>query len=180
MAISREKKEEILGYILEELENSDLVIFMNYKSLDAAGMTELRGKVREANAKFKVVKNTLGILALQQSQRPIPEDIIDGVTAWGFCQDDIAKPVKALKDFIKDYKDAPEGFGIKGGIMGQDILSVAQVEELANLPTKEVLLAQVVGTIKSPISGFVNVLCGPMRGLVNVLNGRVDQLEQAT
>ncbi len=106
---------------------------------------------------------------------PAPETLFSGPTAVAFCYTDVAAPAKTLNRYARDSKILV----VKGGMIGRSVFDQNGVQELAELPSREVLLGQVVGVMQAPISGLVNVLAGTLRGLVNVLNARMDQLEKA-
>jgi len=101
-------------------------------------------------------------------------DMFQGPLAVAFGYGDPAKTAKALSDYIRISKST---LSIKAGFLREGVLSAAELDTLAKLPSKEVLLSKVFGGMKSPIYGLVNVLAGPIRGLAQVLQGRIQQLE---
>lgn len=153
------------------------VFISEYRGLTVAQMTEVRAKVRAAGGEMKVAKNTLMKLALGNESFPIPEDLILGPNIYTFAYGDPVAVAKALQDFAK--VKANKAFQIKGGILGKNLLDAAQVGALADLPSREQLLAQVVGTIAAPLRGLVTVLSGPQRGLVTCLSQLKDKKEAA-
>ncbi len=106
---------------------------------------------------------------------PSPETLLNGPTAVAFVFNELAGPSKALNKYARDSKVLV----VKGGLLGQSVLNEQGVQMLADMPGREQLLGQVVGTLQAPLTGLVTVLSGTVRGLMNVLNARSAQLEQA-
>lgn len=176
MAISKEKKEKLVAEYADRLARSEAVIFADYRGLSVKNMEKLRRQLWDSESVFQVIKNTLLRRALQDAGLSVPEEALIGPTAVGYCFEDVATVVKTLADFAKDT-------GIltfKGGVLGTKFIAAEDVEALAHLPSREELLARVVGGVQAPIRGLVNVLAGTIRGLVNVLQARADQLGSAT
>jgi large subunit ribosomal protein L10 len=175
LAISKEKKEELVAGFAERLSRSEAVIFTDYRGLSVKDQQNLRRQLWESQSAFQIVKNTLLQRALQDAGISVPEEALTGPTALGYCFEDVTSVVKILSGFAKDT----ELLAFKGGLLGNQFISVEDVKTLASLPSREVLLGRVVGTMQAPIGGLVNVLAGSLRGLVNVLQARADQLESA-
>jgi large subunit ribosomal protein L10 len=134
----------------------------------------LRRQLRASQTSFEVAKNTLILRAAQEVGIEAGLDtILNGPTAVAFSrQPDVAQTAKSLSDYARTSKV----FAIKGGVMGKRVLNADQVQQLADLPPREVLLGRVVGGIQAPIAGLVTVLGGTVRGLAYVLNARKEQL----
>jgi large subunit ribosomal protein L10 len=175
MAISREKKEGLVEELSEKLSRSSALIMTDYRGLSTAELTKLRNKLREVETGFHVVKNSLVKLAMEQAGLPWEQSLFDGPTAIGFCYEDVPGPAKVLVDFSTEGKV----LSVRGGLLGQELLSAEQVAELASLPSGEVLIAQVVAMISGPLVGLVNVLNAPVRDFVYLLQARMGQLEEA-
>ena len=175
MAITRAQKEAIVQGYLENAQKAQSIIMSDYRGLTHQELTQLRTQLREKGAKFQVVKNTLFKLALQQADLPIPEDLLTGPVGVTYAFEDPVAAAKVVVDFAKETKILQ----VRGGLLGTQVMGVEEIESLAELPSREELLAMVVSGMQAPIRGLVNVLAGPIRGLVNVLNGRVDQLKEA-
>lgn len=167
-------KEQIVAEIKENISNSDVAIMTQYVGMNVAQATELRKKLREAGAQFKVYKNTLARLALRELDLESAADMMEGPTSWAFCKDPVA-PAKILKDFAKDVQFV----AMRGGILTGSVVSAAQLEALADLPSREQLIAQVVGTIAMPLRNTVGVLSALPRNLVNALDQIRKQKEEA-
>jgi large subunit ribosomal protein L10 len=127
-----------------------------------------------ANAEVVVVKNTLMGRALQEASLPVDEAFRNEANLVTFVYGDIAAATKVLVDFASASRELVK---VKGGIVGGRVATGEQVRSLTSLPTREVLLAQVLGGIQAPISSLVNVLAGTVRGVMNVLSARIEQLE---
>jgi large subunit ribosomal protein L10 len=175
MAISREKKEQIVAELTEKLSGSGGLIMTDYRGLSTVEINELRNKLREAETGYHVIKNNLMKLALEQAGLPWEQDLFDGPTAIGFCYEDVPGPAKILVDLARDSKT----FSIRGGMLGAQLLDATQISDLAALPSGEVLIAQIVARMKGPLVGLVNVLNGPLQGLAYVLQARSEQLQDA-
>jgi large subunit ribosomal protein L10 len=175
MAISREKKEQLVEDLSEKLSRSTALIMTDYRGLSTAELTSLRNRLRQVEAGFHVVKNSMVKLAMEQAGLPWEESLFDGPTAIGFCYEEIPGPAKLFVDFGNENKY----LSIRGGFLGHDLLSAAQIEELASLPSGEVLLAQVVSRMSWPLVGLVNVLSAPLRDFLYVIQARVGQLAEA-
>lgn len=174
MAITRERKQELIDSYAELLSQSQGIILTNYRGLTVSQIETVRNKLREVNSPYHIVKNTLLELALKQKGLPAPEEMLSGPVAASFCYTDLPAVAKTLVDFTKEL----DSFEIKGGLMGEEIVDVEGIKSLASLPSREVLLAQVVGGFQAPISGLVTALSGILRSLVYVLQARKEQLEE--
>lgn len=172
----REKKVRIVQEIADSLGKSQVVVITSYSGMKTADMTSLRRKLRAAGVDYRVVKNTLARFAADETGKGFDRNVFDGPIAAAFGYDDPVLAAKILNDFAKG-SDSP--LSILGGILGESVLTAEQVKELAQLPSREVLLARVVGGIQSPLVGFVRVLSGPVRGLAYLLQARIKQLEEA-
>ena len=173
LAISKEKKQEMVKSYAEAFSRSQAAIMTNYSGLSVAELNRLRNKMREAGSGYHVVKNRLVKLALGEAGLPMPEEFLQGPTAIGFCYEDVIAPAKVLTEYAKESKVLT----IKGGILGERVIDVQVISSLADLPSRDVLLAQLLSGIQSPTARLVNVLSGTLRGLVTVLKARADQLE---
>jgi large subunit ribosomal protein L10 len=171
LPLTREKKEQMVAEYVRLFSNSQALVVVDYRGLPMKVINKLRADIRPAGSKFMVVKNTLARIALQQAGLAVPQDLLKGTTAITVCGPDVAATVKALKAIAQDTKVLQ----IKGAILGRSVLDAAGAEALADLPPREVLLAQVVGAIQAPLSGLVTVLSAPMRGLVTVLKAYADK-----
>jgi len=162
---TKEQKEVIIKDLTEKLKNSKAVVFSDYKGLNVKDMTQLRRDLREAGVDLKVLKKTLMNVALKNAGIEMDAKKLEGQVAIAVSSEDEVAAAKIIAKLAK----ANENLKIVGGILGTKELSVAEVDALAKLPSKEELLSKLVGSLNAPASGFVNVLAGNVRGLVTVL-----------
>jgi len=156
--------------IKDKLNKSKSVAFTDYMGLNVKQISDLRKKVKESGAEFKVLKNTLLRLGLKELGWQVEEGIVDqglnGPTAVLFSYEDEIAALKALYDFSKE-NELPK---LKFGFLDKNLLTQERIENLAQLPTKEVLQAKLVSNLSSPIYGLVYTLKGNLTKLVLVLN----------
>ncbi|HSX41516.1 MAG TPA: 50S ribosomal protein L10 [Candidatus Saccharimonadales bacterium] len=169
MAITRAEKEQAVEQLQSDLSQLKLAVMTDYRGLTVTEISELRAKLREAGISYRVTKNTL--LRLAASNTPALKDIdpttFTGPMALALSTEDEIEPARVVFQYAKTH-DALE---IVGAITGDgQVLSPAEVKALATLPTREQLIAQVVGTIAAPLSGLVGVMGANVRGIVTVLN----------
>ncbi len=176
MAISRQKKEELVASYVDQMNSSEAIIVTDYRGLTVVELQELRGKIREADGSYAVVKNTLAKLALEQAGLPAIDDMLLGPVGIGFCGNNVPGVAKAITDYAK----ANEIFAVKGGLMGETIIDEAAVKSLASLPSLDVLRAQILGLINAPATQLVGVVSGSIRQLVNVVNAYADTGNETT
>ncbi|MDD4877159.1 MAG: 50S ribosomal protein L10 [Dehalococcoidales bacterium] len=172
----REKKEEVINELAESLSKCVVAITTDYRGLTAKEMVQLRRQLHLQGVEYKVVKNTLSRFAAEKANIKGLDQFLTGPVAIALSYDDAVKPAKILMDHIKS---AGSILKIKGGILGDKVLSTADVSSLAAIPTKNVLIANLMGNLKAPIYSLHFVLSSPLRGLVGVLQARTKQLEQA-
>ncbi len=165
MAITKERKEELVKTYSELIQKSEGLILIEYRGLNMKGMGPLRTKVREASGELRVVKNKLARLALSQAGTTVPDDLFVQTTAIGFAFTDVPGVAKALTTFAKDS----EFVKVKGGVLGRKVLNSKEVEALAELPPLPVVRAQLLGLLKTPASRLTGVVAGGVRQVVNVV-----------
>ncbi|QTA38877.1 50S ribosomal protein L10 [Thermosipho ferrireducens] len=176
--LTRAQKEKLVKEFAETFKNSSLIMFTDYKGLNVQQITELRRKLREkleSGARYRVVKNSVIRFALKEAGWDIEEisHVFEGPTAVLYVEEgDPIEAIKIVYDFSKKMKGVPsfKGLYLDGKYYGPE-----EVEELSKLPSKEQLLAMVVGGVQGPIRGFVNVLAGTLRGLLYALNAIKDK-----
>ena len=159
------EKEYIVKEVSECLRNSSGLMVANFDKLKVIDIDSLRRQLEKKSTKLIVTKNTLLKRALAEASYEGAVKFIEGTTGLAVYEDDPVGAAKALFDFSKNH----ETFKVRGGMVEGELIDEARAQELSALPSKEVLLATVLMRMKSPITGFVNVLSGPMRGLVNVI-----------
>ncbi len=166
MAKTKQQKEEVIKILADNIKNSKSVIFANFQGLKVKESDELRQKCREQNIGILASKKTLVQKALAEAGLEVDAGSFAGGVAAFFGGDDEVAPAQLVSKFAKTH----EVVNFFGGILEGKFIDANKVNELAKLPSKEQLYAQLVGTINAPISGFVNVLAGNIRNLVSVLN----------
>ncbi len=165
-------KVELVGDLRALVGVTKAAILTDYRGLSVAELTELRKKLRDADAEYRVVKNTLFKLAAGDSM-PVAEmaELLTGPTAIGFAKSDPVAVAKILLDYARDHK----AMSVKAGVMDGRVLSAAQVESLSKTPPREVLLSQMLGSLQSPIAGFVGTLGGIISNFVFTLQAIADK-----
>ena len=165
MAKTKKEKKEIVETYVGKLNNSKAFYVITPTEITPNEAIALRKKLHESNSSFNLVKNSLFKLALESAKKELKSTAFDGENAIVFVEGEPTEGAKAIYEFIKDIKKG----AIKGGMLDGQELIKTDIEELAKLPSKDVLIGQVVGTIAAPLSGFVNVLNANITGFVNVL-----------
>lgn len=171
----REQKEQIVNCLAEELLRSGIVISTNYQGLSAKQMADLRNALTAVGAQYHVVKNTLVQFAADIAGKSKLMKIIEGPVALAFGYDDEVILAKALSQYIKSTGLPLQ---IRGGLLGERVLTSEEVVGLASLPPKEFLLARLVGQIQAPVQSLHNVLSSPIRGLLTVLQNKIQSDNQ--
>lgn len=174
--MARPEKVAVVKEIQDRISQSQGAVLTDYRGLDAGQMTALRKELRDAGVEFKVLKNTLTILAAQELDMDDLIPLLNGPTAIAFGYDDPVAPAKILSEFAKTNKVLE----IKGGILEGKVLDPEGVSSLADLPSREVLLSMVLRGMQAPIAGMVNVLQGNIRNLVYALEAVRKQKEEAS
>jgi large subunit ribosomal protein L10 len=174
LAISRQRKVELVKEYIEHLKESQGIVLADFQGLSMNEMSQIRHAMRPVGGKFQVIKNRLLALALKEAEISIPDEWLIGPTAVGFCYDEVPPVAKALVDAAKES----ETLRIKGGFMGTSAIGTEQVQAIAQLPSREVLLAQVLGTINAPASQMAGVVANGVRQILNVLQAYVDKLQE--
>jgi large subunit ribosomal protein L10 len=174
LAISKQRKEELVVQYVEQLKQSQGIILVDYRGLSVGDIGDIRRAMRPLSGQFRVVKNRLLTLALKEAGMSLPEEWLAGPTAVGFCYEEVPAVAKALTDAAKNM----ETLRIKGGFVGASVLAAEQVHTIADLPPREVLLAQVLGTINAPASRVTGVIASGVRQVLNVLQAYVDKLQE--
>ena len=170
-----EEKKQIVQELADKMQNAASGVFVDYKGITVAEDTKLRTDLRNAGVEYAVVKNTLARFAVNQIGYEGLTSVLEATTALAISSDLVA-PAKILSEFAKKNKT----FKIKAGFVEGRIIDENEVNNLAELPSKEVLIAKVLGGFNAPIAGFANVLNGTLRGLVIALNAIKEQAEKAS
>jgi len=162
---TKQQKEVFVEAVYEKMQSCKSAILADYRGLTVAAVTELRNKLRESNSDLKVAKNTLIKIAVDKIGIEGLDPYLEGPTAIAFGYDDPVAPAKILSEFARTNKELE----IKGGVLEGRVITAEGVKGLASLPSREVLLAKVLGGMQAPLNGFANVLQGNIRNFVYVL-----------
>ena len=172
--MNRDQKAVAIAEIATHIDESEAIFAVDYRGISVAQVAELRAKLRDADATFKVVKNSLTERAADQAGAEALKDFLAGPTALTFVRGDIAVAAKA----IADYARATQLLPFKGGMMGEEALDVDQLRSLSRLPSREVLYGQLVGVVASPVTGLVRTL-GALIGGLAVALGQVREKKES-
>lgn len=148
-----EEKKQIVAELTEKLKNAASGVIVDYKGINVEQDTNLRKSFREAGVEYSVIKNTLLRFAVKEAGLSELENVLEGTTALAISNDDEVAPAKVFKDFLKDNAGLEIG-GFKAGFSDGKVLSVAEVEELANIPSREVLITKVACGLNSIIASL--------------------------
>ena len=166
----RDEKEQVIEELTGKLQSGSVVL-VDYQGMDVARSTQLRARSRETGVDFVVAKNTLARRAADEAGVGDLSEFMVGPTALAFSED----PVASAK-LMAEFADQVEAFSLKGGLLeGGRVLGEADVVALSKLPSREQLIAQVVGGISSPLTGLVTVLNNTVQGLVVALGQIAEQ-----
>jgi large subunit ribosomal protein L10 len=163
--MNRDQKAAAIAEIAQNIEESDAIFAVDYRGISVPQAAELRTKLREADTRFSVVKNTLTERAADQANAEALKALLEGPTALAFVRGDAAAAAKA----ISDYARATELLPFKGGLMNGEALDADQIKAIARLPSRDVLYGQLVGVIAHPISGLARMLNQLIGGLAIAL-----------
>ncbi|HKB49986.1 MAG TPA: 50S ribosomal protein L10 [Solirubrobacterales bacterium] len=165
--MNRDEKAQVIEEIVAQIEGAEAIFAVDYKGISVPQAAELRGKLREADASFRVVKNRLTKRAAEQAGEDRLAELLQGPTALTFVRGDTAQAAKAISIFSKEH----DVLVFKGGFMDELVLDEEKFKSIARLPTREVLDGQLAGVVASPLTGLV-------RGLGSMVSGLANQLQQ--
>lgn len=168
--LTKKQKQQIVNELTDKIKRQKSLVFTDVTGINVNEIQDLRRKLREAEVEYKIAKKSLIDLALKKD--PIRQKLSNGVKkltgtiGLAISYDDPVMPIKILDNFSKEHKNLK----FLGGIMEDKVLSIEDIKELAKIPSKDELLANLINTIKAPIKGFINVLEGNIRNLVGIFN----------
>lgn len=169
------KKKEIVTQLHEDLKKSKIVIVTDYKGLDVAAVTKLRSQLTKENIDYRVIKNTLLRRASENTSVSVLNDLFKGPSAVAISYDDPVSSAKILTKFSEENNKLE----IKGGVLDGKVLDVNGIKALSSLPSREVLLSQVLSAMNAVPTGIVQVLAAVPRNMMNVLNAIKEKKEAA-
>src|SRR4051794_17161604 len=165
--MNRDQKAAAIAEIAQNIQESDAVFAVDYRGISVPQAANLRTKLRDADTRFRIVKNTLSARAVDEAGADGLKGLLDGPTALAFVKGDAALAAKALNDTAR----ATNVLEFKGGVMNGDALSAEDIVSIARLPSRDVLYGQFVGVLASPVTGLV-------RGLSSLISGLAIALQQ--
>lgn len=165
------EKAALVAEIKDRFVSASGVIMADYRGLTVKQMQALRAKLREAGGDLKVYKNTLTQIAVRELALPSMDELLEGPTVLAFAVNDPVPVAKALSDFAKESKVLE----LKGGFVDGSVISAEQVQALASLPSRDVLVAQVMGLLVSPIRGFMSMCNAPASAFARAVKAVADQ-----
>jgi large subunit ribosomal protein L10 len=175
LALSKQKKNEVVEQYKEWLTKSQSVILVEYTGATMKDMENIRSQVRESDGEFHVVKNTLMKLAFEASGFSIPEGLLENSSAASFAFSDPAATAKALSEAVKGL----DAIKVKGGYIGQEMLNVEHVKALSDLPPLPVVRGQLLGVLQAPAGKLVRTIAEPARSLAAVFRAYSKQAQAA-
>jgi large subunit ribosomal protein L10 len=169
--MNREEKAAVIDEVAEAIGSAEAIFAVDYRGITVAQVADLRSKLRTSNTKLRVVKNSLSERAADQAGSEALKSLLVGPTALAFVEGDPALAAKTLSDASR----AMRLLEFKGGVLNGSLLSPADVQSIARLPSREVLYAQLVGTVAAPLSGLVRTLNALIGGLAIQLGAIAEQ-----
>jgi large subunit ribosomal protein L10 len=165
--LNRENKQQLISELHEKLKNAKAVFLADFRGMNVTQATGLRNELRKASVEYKVVKNTLLELASRGTDKEALSSHYAGPTAIAFSYDD---PVGAAKVLTRCAKEQQATFKLKAAVLSGKAITVADIQALADLPSREVLLAKLLGTMNAPMTNFVGTLAAVPGSFVRVLD----------
>jgi len=172
----REQKVEQVEVLTEKLKKAKVAVLTDYRGLTVSQMQELRGKLRTGNVEYRVIKNTLARRAADAAGYKALESELKGPIAIAFGYEDLSLPARLINEFVRTTRLKLE---VVGGLVEGRVFNRDQIRQLADLPSREVLLAQLLGTLQSPVGQLVGIMQTPLQQLLGVLEAYKSKLEAA-
>ena len=172
----KEQKAEQVELLTEKLRKAKVAVLTDYRGLTVKQIQDLRGKLRTGNVEYRVVKNTLARRAADAAGYKDLESELKGPVAIAFGYDDLSLPPRLINEFVRTTRLKLE---VVGGVVEGRVFNRDQIKQLADLPSRDVLLAQLLGTLQSPVAQLVGIMQTPVQQLIGVLNAYKTKLEAA-
>ena len=166
-----QKKSDSVERLKGLFEKCSVAVTTDPTDMDVGMMTDLRRALREAGVEYRVVKNRLAYLAAEAAENPALKEVIQGPTGIAFGYEDPTDPARALVKYIQETRSPLK---IKGAVLGDRALAADEVMWLSQLPSREILIARLMGQLNGPVAGLARVLNGPVAGLATVLQRRTE------
>ena len=168
-------KKQIIKELSDKFKVAKGMVFADYRGLTVEQDMQMRTALRKADIEYRVVKNSMTLFAARENGLEALEEYLKGPTSVAISYDDVVAPAKIMSEHAKKFKILE----LKAGVVEGKIVGLDAVKNLAGLPSKEVLIAQMLGGLNSPITGLANVLNGNIRGLAVALNAIMEQKQQS-
>jgi large subunit ribosomal protein L10 len=175
LAISRQKKDQVLAQYQAWFDSSQAVVLVEYTGVTVKQLDAIRAKIRESGGEFHIVKNTLVRKAFEEQGLQVPQEMLVNSTAMTFAFSDAAATAKALTEAAKGI----EAVKLKGGLLDKQVLSAEQVKALASLPPLPVVRSQLLGVLQAPAGKLVRTIAEPARSLAAVFQAYADTAQAA-
>jgi len=172
----KEQKVEQVDVLTEKLKKAKVAVLTDYRGLTVSQMQELRARLRTGNVEYRVVKNTLARRAADAAGYKALESELKGPIAIAFGYEDLSLPPRLINEFVRTTRLKLE---VVGGLVEGRVFNRDQVRQLADLPSRDVLLAQLLGTLQSPVGQLVGIMQTPLQQLMGVLEAYKSKLEAA-
>jgi len=172
----KEQKAEQVELLTEKLKKARVAVLTDYRGLTVSQMQELRSRFRTGDVEYRVVKKTLVRRAAEAAGVPALQSELEGPVAIAFGYEDLSLPAKLINEFVRTTRLKLD---IKGGLVEGRVFSPDQVKQLADLPSRESLIAQLMGTLQLPVGQLVGIMQTPLQQLMGVLNAYNTKLEAA-
>jgi large subunit ribosomal protein L10 len=172
----KEQKAEQVEVLTEKLRKAKVALLTDYRGLTVSQLQELRGKLRAGDVEYRVVKNTLARRAAEAAGVPALQSELEGPVAIAFGYDDLSLPSRLINEFVRATRLKLD---VKGGLVEGRVFSPDQVKQLADLPSRDSLIAQLMGTLQSPVGQLVGIMQTPLQQLLGVLDAYKTKLEAA-
>ena len=172
----RPLKEEQVGQIAEKLREAKVVVLTDYRGLTVAQIGELRAKLRQSDVEYRVVKNTLARRAAEAAGHPALSQALEGPVAFALGYDDLSAPSRLLGEWARATRIKLD---ITGGMVEGRVFGADQVRQLADLPPRDVLIAQLLGTLQAPAVALLTAIASPAQQLLSVLEQKKNSMEAA-
>jgi large subunit ribosomal protein L10 len=172
-----QKKIENVESLRDAIERAVITMAADYRGLSVVEISAVRRICRDAGIDLKVVKNRLFMRAAEAAGHPELNELLDGPTAIIFGYDDVAAPAKAVTEYMRTARNS---FALRSGVMDGRLLSLADLQDLATLPSRMELIAQLAGLLQAPVTRLAGLLNGSMQNLTGLLDSRARQLEETS
>jgi large subunit ribosomal protein L10 len=172
MTVNRSEKQEVITHLRERFQGSSSAICVDFRGVNVEKITQFRRELQQVSGEYQVVKNTLAKRAIEDTPFQELNQFLMGPTGIVFCPDEAAEPAKVVSKFVDETNGM---FQIKGGVVEGAVFDANGIQKVAMLPSRQELLAQLVASLQSPISGLLGTLQGIMREFVYTLQAFADK-----